>query len=212
MKLSNSTIATIVIVAVLVIDQVLKILVKTHMMLGEEFCVLGDWFRIHFVENNGMAFGMEFAGEWGKIILTVFRIIAVSAIGYYLHKICKRTAEPVPTFYVVCIALVLAGAAGNIIDSVFYGVIFDSSIGNVATIFPEGGGYGTWLQGRVVDMFYFPLISGVYPTWFPFCGGEPFLFFRPVFNFADSAITVGIALLLIFHRETLNKDLSKDEQ
>ncbi len=179
------------------------------MHLGEEFNVIGNWFIIHFVENNGMAFGMEMGGSIGKLLLSAFRIIAVCAIGWYLAKLCKRQSD---TMLVVCIALVLAGALGNIVDSVFYGVIFNSSIGQVASIFPPDGGYGTWLHGRVVDMFYFPLIEGRFPDWLPLWGGESFVFFRPVFNFADAAISVGIALLLLFQRETLSKDLSSSEE
>ncbi len=179
------------------------------MHLGEEFNVFGNWFIIHFVENNGMAFGMEMGGNIGKLLLSVFRIVAVCAIGWYLFKLCKRDENPM---LVTCISLVLAGALGNIVDSVFYGVVFDSSIGQVATLFPPNGGYGTWLHGRVVDMFYFPLIEGRFPDWMPVWGGESYIFFRPVFNFADAAISVGIALLLLFQREELSRDLSTNNE
>ncbi len=202
-------VALSVILAVLVIDQIIKVWVKTHMMLGEEFAVAGDWFLIHFVENNGMAFGMEMGGSWGKILLSVFRIVAVVGIGYYLIDLCRKERR---MSFVVCIALVWAGAVGNIVDSVFYGVVFDSSWGQVATLFPEEGGYSTWLHGRVVDMFYFPLINSTWPDWMPFVGGESFIFFRPVFNFADAAISVGVALLLIFHRTDLSDDFSNDKK
>ncbi len=202
-------VALAVIFLVLLIDQAIKIWIKTHMMLGEEFSVAGDWFYIHFVENNGMAFGMEMGGSVGKIILSVFRIVAVCAIGYYLYLICKRMKR---MSFVVCIALVWAGAVGNIVDSVFYGVIFDSSWGQVATLFPEGGGYSSWLHGRVVDMFYFPLISSRWPDWIPVVGGDSFIFFRPVFNFADAAISVGVALLLLFHRNDLSDDFSNEDE
>lgn len=179
------------------------------MALGDEFCVFGSWFRIHFVENNGMAFGMELGGNWGKILLSTFRVVAVCAIGYYLIKLCRKEGR---TLLVLCVSLVLAGAVGNIIDSAFYGVIFDSSVGQIATLFPEGGGYGTWLQGRVVDMFYFPLIESRFPDWLPIWGGESFTFFNPVFNFADAAISVGIILLLLFQRKELSKDFGNDKE
>ncbi len=202
----NAIVALWVVVLVLVIDQIIKIWIKTHMMLGEEFCVAGEWFRIHFVENNGMAFGMEMGGSIGKMALSLFRIVAVGAIGVYLVMLCRKKAR---TFYVASIALVWAGAVGNIIDSVFYGVVFDSSLGQVAQLFPETGGYSTWLHGRVVDMFYFPLIESRYPDWLPVVGGNSFIFFRPVFNFADASISVGVALLLLFHRTDLSEEFNK---
>ncbi|MCQ2228868.1 MAG: lipoprotein signal peptidase [Bacteroidales bacterium] len=206
----NAKIAIGVVAATLIIDQIIKIWIKTTMHLGEEFNVFGNWFIIHFVENYGMAFGMEMGGSIGKIFLSVFRIVAVGAIIYYLVKRCQRDGDA-NTSYVTCISLVLAGAVGNIIDSVFYGVIFDSSIGQVASIFPPDGGYSTWLQGRVVDMFYFPLIEGRFPDWLPIWGGETFIFFRPVFNFADAAISVGMAWLLLFHRDTLSNELAEEK-
>ncbi len=187
-----------IVLLVLVIDQTLKIWVKTNMMLGEEFSVIGNWFIIHFIENNGMAFGMELAGEFGKIILSVFRIVAVIGIAYYLHQLGKRKA---PTGLIFSISLVLAGALGNIIDSAFYGMIFNDSYPQVASLFPAEGGYATFLHGKVVDMFYFPLIDGVFPDWVPFWGGDRFVFFRPVFNVADSAITIGITSILLFQRK-----------
>ncbi len=202
----NAIVALWVVVLVLVIDQIIKIWIKTHMMLGEEFCVAGEWFRIHFVENNGMAFGMEMGGSIGKMALSLFRIVAVGAIGVYLVMLCRKKAR---MFYVASIALVWAGAVGNIIDSVFYGVVFDSSLGQVAQLFPETGGYSTWLHGRVVDMFYFPLIESRYPDWLPVVGGNSFIFFRPVFNFADASISVGVALLLLFHRTDLSEEFNK---
>ncbi len=182
---------------VLIADQALKIWVKTHMMLGEEFNVIGNWFIIHFIENNGMAFGMELAGKFGKVILSVFRILAVSAIGYYLYQLTKKKA---PTGLIVSISLVLAGAIGNIIDSAFYGLLFSHSYPQVASFLPESGGYATFLHGKVVDMLYFPLLEGNFPSWFPLWGGEHYVFFRPVFNIADSSITIGIAILLLFQR------------
>ena len=193
-----SIISLSVIAAVLLIDQALKIWIKTHMMLGEEFAVAGNWFYIHFVENNGMAFGMELGGGWGKMLLSVFRIAAVAVIGVYLIRLCRRTK--VDLFFVATVSLVFAGAIGNIVDSVFYGILFDDSLGQVATFLPEGGGYSSLLHGKVVDMFYFPLISGHFPSWMPVWGGQHFLFFRPVFNVADAAISVGMALITLFQK------------
>ncbi len=166
------------------------------MVLGQEIRV-ADWFIIHFTENNGMAFGLEFAGKIGKYILTIFRIVAVAAIAFYLKVLVKQEA---PRGVVIGFALIFAGAVGNIIDSVLYGMIFSDSLYHVAQFMPEGGGYSSFLQGRVVDMLYFPLIKSTYPSWIPFTGGQPMVFFRPVFNIADSAITSGILLMLIFYR------------
>ncbi|WP_010664258.1 lipoprotein signal peptidase [Marinilabilia salmonicolor] len=188
----------IIILAILFVDQALKFWVKTNMMLGDEFSVFGDWFYIHFVENNGMAFGMELGGDFGKIFLSVFRIIAVVGIGWYLYKLTLKKA---PVGLVISVSMVLAGALGNIIDSAFYGMIFNHSYSQLATLFPEGGGYASFLHGRVVDMFYFPLFSGTYPDWLPWLGGQDYIFFRPVFNIADSSITLGIISILIFQKK-----------
>lgn len=187
----------LVVLLVLIIDQWSKIWIKTNLFLGEEFSVIGNWFIIHFTENNGMAFGLELAGEYGKLALTLFRIIVVGFIGVYLFKLPKST----PKGLLVTGALIFAGAVGNIIDSVFYGVIFNDSINQIATLLPDSGGYATLLHGKVVDMLYFPLVDGYFPDWLPIWGGEYFLFFRPVFNVADSAITIGILSLLIFQRK-----------
>ncbi len=195
--MSAKTKSIIIILLVLFFDQLLKFWVKTNMMLGDEFIIAKNWFIIHFVENNGMAFGLEFGNSIGKYFLSIFRIVAIGAIGWYINKLWKRD---VPFGIIVCFSLIMAGAIGNILDSAFYGLIFNESYGQVATLFPAGGGYSSFLQGRVVDMFYFPLISGNYPSWVPFVGGEDFIFFRPVFNMADSSITVGIISILIFYR------------
>lgn len=198
----------LIVVLVLLVDQVLKIWIKTNMTLGQEFSVIGNWFLIHFVENNGMAFGFEFGGNYGKIFLSLFRIVAVFAIGWYILKLVKKN---ISMGFIACVALIFAGAIGNIIDSAFYGLIFNDSYGQVSTLFPEGGGYATFLHGRVVDMFYFPLFSGVYPDWVPFVGGNDFQFFRPVFNVADSAISIGIFTIILFYRKQFNKLDAKEE-
>jgi signal peptidase II len=193
---------------ILLIDQVSKYFIKTNMMLGEEFPVLGNWFYIHFVENNGMAFGWEVAGKYGKVFLSLFRIVAVFGIGWYLVNLSKKGAS---LGLLLSVGLVLAGAIGNIIDSVFYGMIYNDSYSQVASLFPEEGGYSSFLHGKVVDMLYFPLIEGTYPGWIPIKGGEPFIFFRPVFNVADSAITIGIGIILIFQKRFFKEEGKKDE-
>lgn len=187
----------LIIFIVLIADQILKFWVKTHMMLGDEIVIAKNWFIIHFVENNGMAFGFELGTSYGKYILSIFRIVAVGALGWYITTLWKRK---VPFGLIASFSLIIAGAIGNILDSAYFGLIFNESYGKVATLFPPEGGYAGFLQGRVVDMFYFPLISGHYPTWLPFVGGQEFIFFRPVFNIADSSITVGIFIILIFYR------------
>jgi signal peptidase II len=198
--------AFLIVTLILIVDQALKFWIKTNMSLGEEFNVLGNWFIIHFTENPGMAFGMEFSGNYGKLILSIFRIIAIIGIIYYLYII---TRKKVKTGLIVSLSLVLAGAMGNMIDSAFYGMIFSSSnYFEVARFIPVEGGYGTFLHGRVVDMFYFPIFQGIYPAWVPFVGGNDYIFFRPVFNIADSSISIGVLLMIIFQKQFFQKQES----
>lgn len=189
---------------ILLVDQISKIWVKLNMTIGQNFNVIGDKFLIHFIENPGMAYGMEFGGDYGKLFLSVFRIIAVIGIGYGLHYMIKHKYN---RGFILNVSLIFAGALGNIIDSVFYGVIFSESTPyQTATLFPEGGGYASFLHGKVVDMLYAPLIEGTFPSWVPIWGNDDFLFFRPVFNVADSAITVGVFLILIFQQRYFNEE------
>lgn len=195
--MSVSRKALLLVFIVIILDQILKIWVKTHMYIGQEYRISGNWFIIHFIENNGMAFGLNIPGEFGKIALSLFRILAISVIGWYLFKLTK---EKVSFIVITSISLIFAGALGNMIDSAFYGIIFNDSYYHVAEFLPEKGGYSGFLHGRVVDMFYFPIIRGHYPDWFPFRGSQQFLFFRPVFNIADSSITIGVSLFIIFQK------------
>ena len=205
MKKFLSIIANPITVTLLVLtaDQWLKIWVKTNMYLSQEFPVLGNWFYIHFTENKGMAFGMEFGGDWGKLALSLFRICAVFGIGYYLFKVLPKNAHK---GLKISVALIFSGAIGNILDSLFYGVIFNDSFNQIATFMPEEGGYAPALYGWVVDMFWFPLMEGNFPDWVPFWGGEHFMFFRPVFNIADAAISVGIGLVFVFNKQFFPKN------
>lgn len=199
------------ILIVLLIDQISKIWIKLNMTLGQEFKIFGNWFIIHFTENNGMAFGMEFGGEFGKLALSLFRIIAVALIGYGMHYMIKNKYHQ---GFILSVALIFAGALGNIIDSTFYGLMFsESSWFEKAVAFPEQGGYSSLFHGKVVDMLYFPILKGTYPEWFPIWGGQEFLFFRPVFNIADTAITLGVVFIILFQKRYFkeDKDLEKEE-
>lgn len=192
--------AYLIVILILIIDQVSKIYIKTHFTLGDEVRVF-DWFRIRFIENEGMAWGAEIPGSYGKLILTLFRIVAVGGIGYWLYDSVKKGYS---AYLIASIALILAGAFGNIVDSVFYGLIFNHSHGQVATLFAENP-YGTVFHGKVVDMFYFPLFDGVFPEWFPIWGGQDFLFFNAIFNVADAAISVGVIILILFNKKAFAK-------
>ena len=198
--------STILFIAVLVADQIIKVCVKTGMYLGERIEIT-SWFQLVFVENNGMAFGWELYG--GKLFLTLFRILAVCFIGWFIHKEIRRGR---PMGYIVCLTLVMAGAAGNIIDCLFYGLIFNNPpYPLVAEFVPWDKGYGELLYGRVVDMFYFPLVEWDMPEWVPVYGGEHCVFFSPVFNFADAAISCGIVALILFYHKILNEYSAKTE-
>ena len=202
--LTQGRLAALIVAAVLVIDQLIKIAVKTNMFLHEHIRIT-DWFYIYFTENNGMAFGLEI---FAKIFLTLFRIVAVILITWYLARIVRQS-EKVKNGYIVCLSLILAGAVGNIIDCVFYGEVFSASTHTqIASWVPVGQGYADWLHGKVVDMFYFPIIDTYWPDWMPFVGGEHFIFFSPIFNFADASISCGIIAWLLFYSRYLN-DMTK---
>jgi signal peptidase II len=174
------------------------------MYLGQEFKIAGNWFIIHFTENNGMAFGLEL---FGKKFLSVFRIVVAFGLGWYLKNLVTSKAHPV---FVIAMSMIFAGAAGNILDSIFYGKIFSASEFQTATFLPVGGGYEGWLHGKVVDMFYFPIIETHFPNWFPVWGGEEFVFFRPVFNVADSSISLGVFIIILFQSAIFKKEKEVD--
>ena len=197
-KTFKAWMAVAIVVAILLIDQIIKIEVKTNMTLGEAKRVT-EWFYIEFIENNGMAYGMKFIN---KLVLSLSRLFAIGFIGYYLAKIIKKNVAPLG--YIVLIAMVLAGAAGNLIDCLLYGLVFDASTPfTVSQFVPFGEGYSTFLHGKVVDMFYFPIIQTTWPEWVPYFGGSEYVFFSPVFNFADACISVGVVALLLFYRKQL---------
>jgi len=197
--LTDGRLAILIVVAFLVIDQLIKIWVKTNMMLHESIRVT-NWFYISFIENSGMAYGMQLGS---KLVLSLFRIAAIGVLGYYIWLQVRQHARK---GYIVCLAMVLAGAAGNLIDCMFYGLVFNASSPYYVSYFVEfGTGYAPFLMGKVVDMFYFPLIVTTWPDWMPIWGGQEFIFFSPVFNFADSCISVGVALLVLFYRKEISQ-------
>lgn len=198
----------ITVMLVLFLDQWLKVYIKTNFQLAETHAIFGNWFELHFVENPGMAYGLAFGGKWGKIALTSFRLIASGLIIYYIRNLIREGAK---TALIVLVSLVLAGALGNIIDSIFYGVLFSASNHQIASFMPRNGGYATWFMGNVVDMLHFPLIDTFWPDWVPFVGGERLQFFRPVFNIADAAISMGVIIILIF-RKKLFHDLQEQPE
>lgn len=196
--LTRGRLAILLIVAILLIDQLIKVWVKTNMCLHESIHVY-DWFYITFIENNGMAYGMQLGS---KLLLSLFRVVAIGALAYYLWLQVRAKAR---IGYIVCLSMVLAGAAGNLIDCMFYGLVFDASaVHHVSSFVDFGSGYASFLMGKVVDMFYFPLIVTTWPDWVPYWGGEEFIFFSPVFNFADASISVSVVLLLLFYRKEIS--------
>lgn len=197
--------ASLLILLVLILDQWSKIYIKTHFQLGESVDVF-NWFKIHFVENKGMAWGMEIPGAYGKLMLSLFRVVAIGFIGYWLWDSIRKK---VSNILIICISLIFAGALGNQLDSTFYGLIFGNSRDQVAGFLPEAGGYAPLFYGRVVDMFYFPLYEGVLPDWIPLKGGTYFSFFDPVFNVADSAISIAVVLLILFNKTVFPKEEKK---
>ena len=211
MKIPIAWKATILVIIILLIDQILKFWIKTNMFIGQDFPVFGSWFQILFVENPGMAFGWEIGGKAGKIFLSLFRLAAIAVIIWYVRMLIREKA---PQGFIICVSLILAGAIGNMIDCAFYGLIFDTGttfnteLGiyvSYSGVSQLSGGYAPFLHGCVVDMLSFPILRGTYPDWFPFKAGESFLFFRPVFNIADSAVTIGVFSIVLFYWSYLKK-------
>lgn len=190
--------AVLFIITILIIDQALKMWVKTNMVIGQEISLFGNWAFLHFIENNGMAFGMEMGGKTGKLVLSLFRLAAITAIGWFLASLIRKKAN---MGLILSVSAIMAGAIGNMLDCAFYGIIFSESYIQPAVFSPPGGGYSSFLLGRVVDMFYFPVINTQWPDWSPFRPGESLIFFRPVFNVADSAITCGVFAILLFQKK-----------
>lgn len=195
----------LIIIGIIAVDQILKIWVKTSMNYGEQIPLIGRWFRLFFIENEGMAWGWKFGGEWGKLALTLFRLVAVIFGVFYIRSIVRKNYH---RGFIICVAMIFAGALGNLIDSMFYGMIFGPSDDGLpkAVLFPSGGGYASFLHGKVVDMVYVPIIENkTLPTWIPFWGGERFTFFSPIFNIADASISVGVIVILLFQRRFFKK-------
>jgi signal peptidase II len=201
-----------IILLILIADQALKFWVKTSMFYHEERFVLGSWFRLYFIENEGMAYGWSFGGQWGKLLLTLFRLGAVVFGTWYIKRIVEQQYK---TGFIVCAALIYAGAVGNLIDSMFYGIIFSGSEigGPLATLLPEKGGYAGFLHGHVVDMLYFPIIENkIPPDWIPFFGGKPFTFFQPIFNIADASISTGVIVMLLFQKQLFKPEVAPSQE
>ncbi len=195
----RGVLVTLIVVGVLLVDQLIKIWVKTNMTLHEQIEIL-SWFKIVFIENNGMAYGMEIGS---KLVLSLFRVVAISVLAYYMVGLVKRQAR---WGYLVCLSMIMAGAVGNLLDSMFYGLVFNASSEFYTSYFvPFGTGYAPFLMGKVVDMFYFPLIVTTWPDWVPVVGGNPYVFFSPIFNFADASISVGVVMLLLFYRKEIGE-------
>jgi signal peptidase II len=197
----------IIVSLVLMMDQFIKIMVKTHLMEGQEIMIIGNWFRLHFVENSGMAFSMELPFEYGKLLLSVFRLVAIGFIIYLIRRLIRERYHP---GLVYSGAMILAGAIGNMLDSAFYGLLFSDSIYGIATFLPKGGGYAGFLKGNVVDMLWFPIAHGIFPHWLPVWKDEYYEFFRPVFNIADASITIGVAIIIIFQKTFFRQPITED--